>query len=432
MEGNEGLLKELRQLNLWVFGGGYARAGVAGILRDWKGYYFAERMGVGMTEKLFYRDAEMVEFEGEVLECVGDKDGGKYRVRLDRTGFFPEEGGQAADRGTLDGIGVLDVQIEGDVIWHVLGEPVQVGKSVVGKVDWERRFDFMQQHSGEHIVSGLVHGRFGFDNVGFHLGMDEVTLDFNGVLSLEQLREIEREANEAVWRDLPVRVSFPDREELKGMVYRSKIELNGAVRIVEIPGVDVCACCAPHVKSTGQIGMIKVTGVQSHRGGVRVNILCGARALGDYSLRQDSVSAVSVMLSAKQEAVADAVNRLKEEGVKLRERCNGLQSLVLELKMEALPSPREAESVVLFVGDLDTIAMRGAVNGLCERYGGFCGIFAGDADEGYRFIVGSASCDCRDMAARIRGELGGKCGGSAPMIQGSVCASEKKLRGLFE
>lgn len=383
-----------------------------------------------MTEKLFYEDVRMVEFLGKVMECV-EEGPGRYRVALDRTAFFPEEGGQAADRGTLGDAKVLDVQIEGDVIWHVTDKALEAGTVAQGRVDWEQRFDFMQQHSGEHIVSGLVHGKYGFDNVGFHLGLTEVTLDFNGALSLEQLRQIEREANEAVWKDLPVKVSFPEKAALDALEYRSKLELTKDVRIVEIPGVDVCACCAPHVERTGQIGLIKVTGVQSHRGGVRVNILCGARALADYSLRQNSVAEISVMLSARQDAVSDAVSRLKEENLKQKERCNSLQARVLTLEMDALPSPLETENVILFVGGLDTIAMRNAVNGLCEKYTGYCGIFAGATGNGYRFIVGSSSKDCRLLAASIREMPGGKCGGSAPMIQGSVNAPEEMLRQLF-
>ena len=383
-----------------------------------------------MTEKLFYEDVRMVDFWGKVTECV-EHGPGRYRVVLDRTAFFPEGGGQAADRGTLGGAAVVDVQIEGDVIYHVTDRALEEGTVVQGKVDWEQRFDFMQQHSGEHIVSGLVHRKYGFDNVGFHLGLTEVTLDFNGTLTPQELHQIEREANEAVWKDLPVKVSFPEKAVLEALEYRSKLELTKDVRIVEIPGVDVCACCAPHVERTGQIGLIKVTGTESHRGGVRVNILCGARALADYSLRMKSVAEISVMLSARQDAVCSAVSRLREESLKQKERCNSLQARVLELEISSLPSASAAENVILFVGDLDTIAIRNAVNGLCEKYAGYCGIFAGTSGNGYRFIVGSSSKDCRPLAAAIRELPGGKCGGSSPMIQGSVNAPEEMLRKLF-
>ena len=288
--------------------------------------------------KIFYQNTHIIDFEAVVLDCVKESDG-KYRITLDRTAFFPEEGGQGADCGTLNGQEVLDVQIKADVIYHYTKEPLEVGSTVTGHVDWAQRFDYMQQHSGEHIVSGLVHAQYGYDNVGFHLGKEEVTLDFNGFLSMEQMREIELSANNIIWQNLPVKVFFPDKEVLESLEYRSKLELTENVRIVEIPGVDVCACCAPHVETTGQIGLLKVVGVQSHRGGVRVNILCGERALREFTMHQNSVMAISNLLSAKQNGVADAVVRLKEENLKQKERANDLQAKLLTLQTKQLPSP---------------------------------------------------------------------------------------------
>lgn len=378
-------------------------------------------------DKLFYQDPHMVDFEGVVQECKEDGRG-NYSVLLDRTAFFPEQGGQLADRGTLCGQQVLDVRIKDELIWHMVKEPVGTGRRVEGHVDWAGRFDFMQQHSGEHLVSGLVHQIFGYDNVGFHLGLSEVTLDFNGVLNLEQLREIERKANEAIWRDLPVNITFPAPEELNRLDYRSKKELSGDVRIVEIPGIDVCACCAPHVDSTGQIGLLKVTGVQSHRGGVRVNILCGLRALQDYSLRQDCVSKVSVLLSSKPDEIHIAVSRLKEESRLRKERANALQAQLLALSLDALPSPDKLTDPLIFTGPLDTVALRNAVNSLCESYEGYCSIYSGDDLEGYHFIIGSRSRDCRELAASLKSGLDARGGGAKEMIQGSVSRPESEIR----
>ena len=270
-----------------------------------------------------------------------------------------------------------------------------VSTRVTGHVDWNRRFDFMQQHSGEHMISGLLHSHFGLENVGFHLSDREVTLDMNGEVSLEQLRLIEQEANAYVWKNLPVNISWPSSEELLSLNYRSKLALTENVRIVEIPGVDLCACCAPHVDTTGQIGLIKVVNVQSHRGGVRINILCGNRALADYTEKQDSVWAISSLLSAKQPEVAGAVARAKEDARLQKERANALQAELLNVQMDALPSPEKVRHVLLFVGELDAIALRNAVNTLTGKYSGYCGIFAGDDTNGYRFIVGSASCNCQ-------------------------------------
>ena len=266
------------------------------------------------------------------------------------------------------------------------------------------------------MISGLLHSHFGLENVGFHLSDREVTLDMNGEVSLEQLRLIEQEANTYVWKNLPVNISWPTAEELASLNYRSKLALTENVRIVEIPGVDLCACCAPHVDTTGQIGLIKVVNVQSHRGGVRINILCGDRALADYTEKQDSIWAISSLLSAKQ--VAGAVARAKEDARLQKERANALQAELLKVQMNALPSPEEVHHVLLFVGELDAIALRNAVNTLTGKYSGYCGIFAGDDTNGYRFIVGSASCNCQELADRMRRELSAKGGGSAPMIQG--------------
>ena len=239
-----------------------------------------------MTEKLFYRDSHLKEFTAEVLSC--EKRDGHYEVELDRTAFFPEGGGQYADTGVLDEMQVCDVQEKDGRIFHIMkdrservSEYFTAGRRVSGRIDWEERFMKMQQHTGEHIVSGLVHARFGYNNVGFHLGSEDCTMDFNGAVTKEELQEIEQEANRAVWKNLPVQVLYPTEEELASMDYRSKIEIEGQIRIVVIPGYDVCACCAPHVNNTGEIGMIKLTGVQRYKGGVRVTMLCGVRALLD-------------------------------------------------------------------------------------------------------------------------------------------------------
>ena len=224
-------------------------------------------------KKLFYEDIYKIDFEATVTGCTYNETSKLFEVELDQTAFFPEEGGQVADKGFLNGQPVCDVQIRNEIIFHCLKSPLAIGEKVTGQVDWAQRFDFMQQHSGEHIISGLVHRHYGYDNVGFHLGLQEVTLDFNGVLDLAQLREIEAEANDAVWRNLPIVITYPSSEELEKLEYRSKLALTENVRIVTIPGIDTCACCAPHVGYTGQIGLIKITNVQNHRGGVRVNIL---------------------------------------------------------------------------------------------------------------------------------------------------------------
>lgn len=380
--------------------------------------------------KIFYEDVNITDFTATVVSCEPEADG-RFRILLDATAFFPEEGGQTADKGTLNGFPVLDVQIKQDLIYHVLEVPLPAGSVVTGQVDQAQRFDFMQQHSGEHIISGLVHKQFGYNNVGFHLSVNEVTLDFNGTLTAENIALIEQRANEVIWKNLPVEISYPSKDELATLSYRSKIELEGQVRIVTIPDVDVCACCAPHVSTTGTIGMIKITSCQSHRGGVRLTIVCGGRALADYNRKLNSVTAVSVALSAKQDGIADAVVKLKEDIRLKQERINQLQANYLTLCLSTLPAPSESEHAILFTDRMDTIALRNTVNELTSRYNGWCAVFSGSEADGWQFIIGSSSKDCDALAKRLRQELSARCGGSKAMIQGSVSATKEQLGALL-
>lgn len=400
-----------------------------------------------MTEKIFYEDPHQTEFDATVINCTPTEDG-NFLIVLDRTAFFPEEGGQKADSGyikevhsadpvsgpdlsenAVNAFPVLDVQIKNDVIYHKLSVALTPRKRIKGSVNWEKRFDYMQQHSGEHLISGLVNRHYGYHNVGFHLGDEEVTLDFDGVLTLEELREIEAEANHAIALNISVQIYFPSREELAVLDYRSKIEIEGAVRIVEFPGFDVCACCAPHVDTTGQIGLVKVTNVMKHRGGVRVNILCGSRALADYTRKQDSVSSISVQLSAKPDAVADAVTRLKEENLKQKNRMIALQQQLLQFQLAAIPA--EQENVILFFEDLDTPAMRDAVNALCETHAGYSAVFTGNDTDGYQYILGSLHKNCKEASALLSVKFGAKGGGSERMVQGSLKALKEEISGAF-
>lgn len=380
--------------------------------------------------KLYYEDIHRTDFKAAVTSCEPAETGDVYRVVLDATAFFPEEGGQSADIGTLDGQDVLDVQIENERIYHTVKDPIAVGKTVEGHVDREQRFDFMQQHSGEHILSGIVHERFGYNNVGFHLSTREVTMDFDGVLDHTQLRDIELAANRVVWLDLPVEISYPTGEELAGLSYRSKIEIDGQVRLVSIPGVDVCACCAPHVDSTGQIGLIKITGCQSYKGGVRLTIACGQRALNDYRTKFDNVSTMAQAMSVKQDQIVDAFEKLRGENQSLQESINLLQAKYLSMSLSTLPAPTQSRNAVLFTDITDNVAIRNAVNELTGRYEGYCAIFFGE-ENNYRFILGSSREDCNEMAKKFRTSLGAKCGGNSLMIQGSVACSKNDLLSFF-
>lgn len=388
-------------------------------------------MEIAKTVRLYDQDAYATEFEAEVLACeeVEKKEKKVYQVWLDQTLFFPEEGGQSPDMGTIDGIKVLDVQIKDEVITHTLAAPLAVGTMVKGVVDWKHRFYNMQQHSGEHIFSGVVHNRFGYDNVGFHLSDSIVTMDFNGVITAEDIEEIETEVNQAIIENIPVEVSYPTKEELKVLEYRSKIEIEGQVRIVTIPGYDVCACCAPHVRRTGEIGMLKVMNVQSYKGGVRISILCGFRALEAFRQKADIITELMAQFSTNQEALVENVTKLKNTNQTMKNQLASAKQELMEYKVAAIPE--DSENAILFESDLDTPVVRNVVNGLVEQFTGICAVFVGNDESGYQFIVGSKNKDCRAIAAALREKLSARGGGSDKMIQGSVAASQLQIEELL-
>ena len=388
-------------------------------------------MEIAKTVRLYDQDAYATKFEAEVLACeeVEKKEGNVYQVWLDQTLFFPEEGGQSPDMGTIDGIKVLDVQIKDEVITHTLAAPLAVGTTVKGVVDWKHRFYNMQQHSGEHIFSGIVHNRFGYDNVGFHLSDSIVTMDFNGVITAEDIEEIETEVNQAIIENIPVEVSYPTKEELKVLEYRSKIEIEGQVRIVTIPGYDVCACCAPHVRRTGEIGMLKVMNVQSYKGGVRISILCGFRALEAFRQKADIITELMAQFSTNQEALVENVTKLKNTNQTMKNQLASAKQELMEYKVAAIPE--DSENAILFESDLDTPVVRNVVNGLVEKFAGISAVFVGDDENGYQFIVGSKNKDCRAIAAALREKLSARGGGSDKMIQGSVAASQLQIEELL-
>ena len=380
------------------------------------------------TKKLYDLDAYATEFEATVLSCeevevvnsCGDK-GTVYKALLDQTLFFPEEGGQTPDKGTLNGVNVYDVQIEGEEIYHYATEWLQPNGCVKGQIDWKYRFFNMQQHSGEHLFSGLAHRKYGLRNVGFHLSNQIVTMDFDKALSEEQLREMEWEINEAIVANVEIKTGYPSKEELASLDYRSKIEIDGAVRIVEIPGYDICACCAPHVHRTGEIGMFKIQSVQNYKGGMRISFLCGFRALEEYRKKSEIISELSGILTTNQDNLADHVSKLKTQVQSLKTKISNAKQTLMESKIAEVSA--EEKDVILFEQDLETPVMRTVVNKLMESHDGVCGIFVGDENEGYNFIIGSKSDDCREIASKLKEKLNARGGGKSQMIQGSLLAS---------
>ena len=400
------------------------------------------------TKKLFDSDAYAQEFDARVLSAEYEqKDSKILKVILDRTLFFPEEGGQTPDQGEINGFPVVDVQMDGNVIRHMVrihetedtGEdrvPFQPGQTVHGRIDFAHRFSNMQNHSGEHILSGLTHNRFGYDNVGFHLSDNTVTLDFNGPLTDEDILWLEQAANRVVWDNLEIRGWYPDTEELETIEYRSKKEIDGPLRLVEIPGVDMCACCAPHVRRTGEIGLIKVIRTLRERGGIRLTILCGSRALAYMQTLQKAAEDVSHLTNMPREEIAAGTARILEDNDRLRRREAALESMVTSALAAAVPADRD--HVFLFIGNetgteeaarIGNLAQRRLVNDLCATHPGYCAVFVGDDKEGYKYIIGAAGDqDARILNACLHKLCGARGGGKPAMVQGSVKASEKALR----
>jgi alanyl-tRNA synthetase len=383
-----------------------------------------------MTGKLFYEDSHMKEFEARVLSCEACEEGGGFWTVLDQTCFFPEGGGQYADTGYLGETKVVDARERDGIVYHRTEAPLEPGELVRGRIDWEERFEKMQQHTGEHIVSGLVHSRFGYNNVGFHLGSDYCTMDFDGPISPEELREIEWEANRAVALDLDVIVQYPSKEELGHMEYRSKIEIEGQVRIVSVPGYDVCACCAPHVDRTGEIGLIKLVNRMNYKGGERITMLCGFRALRDYDSKLTAAREIGALLCEKEDQIAGAVRRQKEELEKQKYENGRLMHQLLVFRAKEIPV--EGSMTAVFTDDIRGDAPRELMNLLLERGAFICGVFAAAGDGGWRYVIGSRQADVRPLGKALNSRFEGRGGGKPGMVQGTLTGSEADIRAAAE
>ncbi len=370
------------------------------------------------VKKLFKENPYQTEFSATVRSCVPQ--GEHFAVELDTTCFYPEGGGQPADIGTLGDVKVLDVHEKGEAIIHTTDAALTVGEALVGKIDWPRRFSLMQHHTGEHIVSGIIHRLFKLDNVGFHMGSAMVTVDFNGALSAEQLAAAELEANRMVFADIPVREDYPDAQALAALDYRSKKALSGAVRIITVPGADCCACCGTHVAKTGEIGLIKLLSPQRYKGGTRVGLLCGERALADYCQKDASVADISHLLSAKPAEIADAVQRILNENDMLRTELTAARDKLFAVRLESID--RGDGFLGLFEENLTPHELRRYCLQLTEHRPGPCLLLCGDDESGYRYALGVVNGDARALSTALHQALGGKGGGNAQLTQGTLAA----------
>lgn len=379
------------------------------------------------TLKLYDGDAYATEFTATVSCCtpVTRNNETCFATVLDRTLFFPEEGGQSPDKGEINGIEVKDVQISEDVITHYLTSPVEVGSEVSGRINFKHRYSNMQQHSGEHIFSGLVASIYGFNNVGFHLSDNSVTMDYDGVLTAKDIEILENKVNEAIYKNIDILCEYPSPLVLANTEYRCKKELKGAIRIVTIPGYDCCACCAPHVKKTGEIGILKVIHLQNYKGGVRLHILCGERALAYFRESLDLIDSLTEVLTTGRENLKDNISSMKTEIQSLNTR---LASVKQELLLKDISDiPEDAENVTLFKEKTDSFIMRNVLNKLTEKHKGVCSFFSGSDADGWTYFIGSKTADCREIQKKLA-SINARGGGKPEMVSGSVKASEAEIK----
>ena len=379
------------------------------------------------TTKLYYVDCHMARFSAKVLQCTETEKG--FEVILDRTAFYPEGGGQAADTGMLGTVRVLDTRERGNMIVHLCNGALAVGDAVEGCIDYESRFDRMQQHTGEHIVSGLIHARYGYHNTGFHMGTESTTIDFDGVIPTEDLPGLEAAANAAVWQNLPVKCYVPSPEELETVVYRTKRALPWPVRIVEVPGYDTCACCGTHAAFTGEVGLVKLFSAIPFRGGTRMEMACGKRALAILNSAYEQNKQVSQAFSAKIQETGEAARKMNELMAAQKYRIAGLE---MKIFGGIAQSYAGVGDVLHFEDGLDNNAIRELADKIAERCGGIAAVFSGDEENGYAFCLVARQGDLRQLGKDMTKALNGRGGGKPNCQQGRVSCKKAEIETFFQ
>lgn len=377
------------------------------------------------TRKLYYEDCHIKEFSARVCACNA-ADGG-FSVILDATAFYPEGGGQACDLGRLGNVQVLDVQEQGDEIVHLCDGPLEVGCTVTGILDWERRFDLMQQHTGEHILSGLIHKAFGYHNTGFHVGARVMEVDFDGVIPADALAKLELQANRALWENMPVLCSIPSAEELPHISYRTKRQLPWPVRLVQIPGYDSCACCGVHTATTGEVGILKIISCTKLRQGVRLEVVCGGRAYEYLTAVFEQNKQVSQSFSAKPLETGAAAEKANEALAAEKYRSAGLQNQIIELLAERYVNQN---NVICFQENLSGAQLRLLTEKIAEACQGYAAVFSG-SDGNYSYCI-AENTDSPRLGQAMNDALGGRGGGKGIFRQGTVPATKAQIESFFQ
>lgn len=378
------------------------------------------------TRRLYYEDSHLQRFTATVLSCTDTGKG--FAVILDATAFYPEGGGQAADTGTLGGVRVLDTREQGEAVVHLCDGSLEAGTQVEGVIDYHLRFPRMQQHSGEHIVSGILFRRYGWQNRGFHMGNDLITVDTEGVVPPEDLASIEAEANAAVWANVPVKTWYPSPEELSTIPYRSKKALEGAVRIVEFPGYDICACCGTHVQATGEIGLIKMVSSVNFRSGSRIEMACGEQALRLLNTAWEQNKLVSQAFSAQIHETGTAARRMNDALAQQKYRIIGLERQIFAATAASYAGKGD---VVHFEEGLDSTGVRELADAIAANCGGTACVFSGSDEAGYGFCLVTREGDLRTLGKEMTKALGGRGGGKPICQQGRLSATRAEIEAFF-
>ncbi len=377
-----------------------------------------------MTEKLYYENQYTKDFTAKVISC--EQNGNKFEIELDRTAFFPEGGGQPGDKGKIGDTAVITTVEKDGRILHICENAVEAGSEVSCALDFDYRFSNMQQHSGEHIFSGFVHSVCGFDNVGFHMGEHNITVDFNGVVTAEELDRIENLTNEAIYKNIPIEALYPSREELENYSYRSKKEIQGQVRLTKIEGVDLCACCGTHVALTGEVGIVKAVSMMNYKSGVRITLQIGRKALEDYGEKNASVAAVSALLKAKPEEIPEAVERVLSQLHEANGKNIALKKELFALRCENM----SGEKGYIFDDEGSAESARILCDMLAEKVK-IAAVFSGDDENGYKYAIASRTEDVRALGKEFNAACSGRGGGKPEMLQGSASATREQIEAFW-
>ena len=369
-----------------------------------------------IKDTLYYKDNYLTKFDATVKECINDK---VIKVVLDKTAFYPEGGGQPSDIGKLNDVNVLRVEVKNDIIYHIVDKEIPVGTKVTGEIDWDYRFLNMQSHTAEHIVSGIICKMFQTSNVGFHIGKDFITMDFPVDISENDLRNIEKMANQAVYKNIKIEEKIYSSEEAKDIEYRSKIELHEDIRIVKIEGYDICACCGVHVSRTGEIGIIKLLKVEKYKNGVRIYMLAGYKAVEDYTIKYEQVNKISVLLSLKPNEVYSGVENQLKEQEELKKEISSLKNKIYKQEISGFG---ERENIIVYHADMEPNDMRNYCNLLKEKTTNIAGVIADG-----RFLMMSNNQDLKQVLNDLKIEFDIKGGGSSQMIQGQFSGDAEAL-----